>query len=509
MLRRGGLWLLDVVIAGASAATAFVLRENFDLRGDHIAAFAPYFVCSLLSAAVVLPMLGTQRIIWRFTSFTDYLRLLSAAAGAVSLTVGLIFVFNRLDGVARSLPLLHVFILVALLITPRAFYRLYSMRRLARRAKLKPLQLAEHSGNAEHALVLGLSSLTEAYLRAVHEFAPHKVRIAGLIGRHAGHSGRLAASYPVLGVPEDIEGIVERLRVHGVNVQRVVVTVPWDALSQAARDGLERCRRAWGIHLQLIAVDLGLIEWQGADLTPEPGGMRAPDGLIFTISQTEIERLARNSYWRLKRLCDVALAASLIVLLGPLFVLVTGVVALLIGLPVTFWQERPGLGGRHFRLHKFRTMRPATVGRQSDDARTSVAGSLLRRSRLDELPQLWDILRGEMSFVGPRPLLPRDQAPEFRARLLVRPGLTGWAQVIGGRAISARDKAALDVWYVRNASLWLDLKVIGLTVPVILRGERTHSDVISSVWDDLKRTGIVVGDAGHGASPATRDRVAA
>src|SRR5208337_5259211 len=104
--------------------------------------------------------------------------------------------------------------------------------------------------------------------------------------------------------------------------------------------------------------------------------------------------------------------------------------------------------------------------------------------------QLFNILRGEMSFVGPRPLLPRDQPEAYRARLLVRPGLTGWAQVVGGRDISPEDKAALDVWYVRNASLALDIEIAIRTVPVVLFGERISVSLIERAWRDLSESGV-------------------
>ncbi|NJL08643.1 MAG: sugar transferase, partial [Methylacidiphilales bacterium] len=116
----------------------------------------------------------------------------------------------------------------------------------------------------------------------------------------------------------------------------------------------------------------------------------------------------------------------------------------------------------------------------------SAFGHLLRRTRLDELPQLFSILLGHMSFVGPRPLLPVDQPAGHSARLLVRPGLTGWAQIKGGRIISAEDKAALDVWYVRNASLALDLRILLGTIPMVLFGERVAEDAIAQAWRELQ-----------------------
>ncbi len=124
--------------------------------------------------------------------------------------------------------------------------------------------------------------------------------------------------------------------------------------------------------------------------------------------------------------------------------------------------------------------------RKSDDERSSVIGDFLRRSRLDELPQLLNILKGEMSFVGPRPLLPVDQPIDRAARLLVRPGLTGWAQIKGGRQISPADKAALDVWYVGNMSLALDIEILLGTMPMLIFGERVTETAIGQAWRDIK-----------------------
>jgi hypothetical protein len=113
-----------------------------------------------------------------------------------------------------------------------------------------------------------------------------------------------------------------------------------------------------------------------------------------------------------------------------------------------------------------------------DEKRSSAIGRFLRRTRFDELPQLYNILVGEMSFVGPRPLLPEDQPDGDMTRLLVRPGLTGWAQINGGRDLSVKDKTALDVWYVKNASLWLDVKILLQTVVRFGRVERPEDGAL-------------------------------
>jgi len=144
------------------------------------------------------------------------------------------------------------------------------------------------------------------------------------------------------------------------------------------------------------------------------------------------------------------------------------------GSPVIFRQERPGLHGRPFRMIKFRTMRNATdaAGNPLPDAqRMTRVGTFLRSSSIDELPELWNVLRGEMSLVGPRPLLMEYlplYSPEQARRHDVKPGITGWAQINGRNALSWDEKFALDVWYVDNRSFLLDLKILALTVKKVV-----------------------------------------
>jgi lipopolysaccharide/colanic/teichoic acid biosynthesis glycosyltransferase/glycosyltransferase involved in cell wall biosynthesis len=178
-----------------------------------------------------------------------------------------------------------------------------------------------------------------------------------------------------------------------------------------------------------------------------------------------------------KRIFDVVASAAALVLLAPLLALVALLVRLRLGSPVLFRQIRPGLHGRPFTLCKFRTMRDAVdaQGRPLPDAeRLTRLGRFLRSSSLDELPELWNVLRGEMSLVGPRPLLMQYLAlytAEQARRHEVRPGLTGWAQVNGRNALSWEEKFRLDVWYVDNCSLALDLRILFLTVKKVFDRE--------------------------------------
>ena len=171
-----------------------------------------------------------------------------------------------------------------------------------------------------------------------------------------------------------------------------------------------------------------------------------------------------------KRLFDFIAAFVTLLCLSPVLLVVSCLIAINMGWPVLFKQARPGLNEKIFFLRKFRTMSDAKDGKGvllEDDKRITGFGHFLRNSSIDELPGLWSVLVGDMSLVGPRPLLVEyleRYSPEQARRHTVKPGITGWAQVNGRNAISWEDKFRLDVWYVDHQSFWLDIKIIFLTV---------------------------------------------
>lgn len=183
---------------------------------------------------------------------------------------------------------------------------------------------------------------------------------------------------------------------------------------------------------------------------------------------------SRPGRW-LKRAFDMAASSVALVLLVPVLAMIAILVRRRMGSPALFRQVRPGLDGKPFEMIKFRTMRDAfdREGHPLSDAeRLTAFGAFLRSTSLDELPELWNVLKGEMSLVGPRPLLMEYlplYSPEQARRHEVRPGVTGWAQVNGRNAIGWTEKFALDVWYVDNRSMGLDLKILLLTVLRIVR----------------------------------------
>jgi sugar transferase EpsL len=198
---------------------------------------------------------------------------------------------------------------------------------------------------------------------------------------------------------------------------------------------------------------------------------------------TSAEREGMASYRAVgKRLLDLALTLLALLLCAPLFALLALLVRVRLGRPVFFRQERPGLHGRPFTLIKFRTMtdeRDEAGNLLPDHDRMTPLGRLLRSTSLDELPELYNVLKGEMSLVGPRPLLLRYM-PYFKERERVRfevmPGITGWAQIHGRNGLPWDERFADDIWYVENQSLYLDLEIIAQTALQVLRRQDVQPD---------------------------------
>ena len=184
----------------------------------------------------------------------------------------------------------------------------------------------------------------------------------------------------------------------------------------------------------------------------------------------------------MKRLMDILGAMAGLLLLAPVIVLLSLLVRIKLGSPVLFRQTRPGRAGQAFQMAKFRTMtdaRDANGELLPDAERLTGFGQFLRSSSLDELPELWNVLKGDMSLVGPRPLL-MEYLPLYTERQArrheVRPGITGWAQVNGRNALSWEEKFELDVWYMENRTLWLDIKILFLTVWKVVKRDDISQD---------------------------------
>jgi sugar transferase EpsL len=217
---------------------------------------------------------------------------------------------------------------------------------------------------------------------------------------------------------------------------------------------------------------------------------------------------SRRSRLAVKRAIDVFGAAGAGLVLSPVMAWVALAVAATEGLPILFRQQRPGLGGKPFTIVKFRTMRSPRVDEVwylTDEARITRLGRFLRATSLDELPELWNVLRGDMSIVGPRPLLMEyldEYSPQERRRHEMRPGITGWAAVNGRNVLRFRDRLELDVWYVDHWSLRLDLRILAMTVPQVLRRQSVSTTEDLALGFPLP--GVEAGEVDGATAPASR-----
>lgn len=483
MLKRFALFICDLVAIALAAIGAHLVRENFESSVEDILALLPYVITTLLIGASSLVLFGLHRGVWRLSALSDYLRVCAVSVFIVALAMAVGFLGNRLQNIPRALPVIQIMLTALGLVGLRVMARLLFAwsRAKSGRAIARP----DFARSARTVILVGLNRVTMLYVRSIEDLASSSVRIAGIVTDHAGTQGRAFGKYPILGRPSDVGSIVSDLAVHGVFVTHVCIMVPRGELSIEDFDELSSAAQAHDLEIEFFVDKLTGVSIEAADDARDARVIASPQAH----TNAQFWRYAYRPYWKVKRALDIVASAALICLCAPLFVLVGLVVAIDVGLPVIFWQERPGARGCPFRVFKFRTMRRAydRDGRRlSDEERVSAVGRALRLCRLDELPQLFNVLAGEMSFVGPRPLLPVDQFPGLDARLAIAPGITGWAQVNGGREISAADKAALDLWYLQNASLRIDLAIVLATLRTVLKGEVSNPVAIEQAWAALR-----------------------
>jgi lipopolysaccharide/colanic/teichoic acid biosynthesis glycosyltransferase len=475
-------FMIDLTCVALSPLVALLIRDNFDTSILRLQAVIPYTVICILVAAVVFAVARLPRSVWRYTSLIDILHLLAVATIVLLSALAASFYLNRMENIARSLPVIQWFLLISSMAGVRIAVRLLRERTVRQRAKLE-----EPSIGLEHVLIVGAGDLAELYLRSVSEFAQGRVSVVGILSSGPKMHGRLMRMHKVLGKPEHVQKILCELDLHGVQVERIIVMQPFERLSKDAGEALLAVERSSTIVVDWLVESLGLRRGGTRDrLKADP---EKDESQLAPVSGNSVT-LSHGRYHDVKRVIEGTAAILVTIALAPVLAVVSVLVAIDVGFPLVFWQLRPGRHGRRFRLFKFRTMRSAHDihgNRISDQLRSSKIGNLLRRSRLDELPQLYNILLGEMSFVGPRPLLPVDQPQWQNSRLVVRPGLTGWAQINGGRDISPEDKAALDIWYIVNASLWLDISIILRTLVMLVVGERVNRSAVHAAQATLKK----------------------
>lgn len=453
----------DVVWAFLTPILAFLVRDGTVRQVD---VFAIYCCTALIASLVVFQWFKINSPLAPYFSINDALTITKATLTTVALTTVVIFTFTRLEDAPRSVPLIHFLLLTSGLIAERSAVRLASRGA----AKVPP---AVHYDRIENVLLIGATRLAWFYSRLIDEFAASERRVVAILDGRQWIHNRTLNGYPIVGGPGDLNKVVAEYATHGVAIGRVAIAQDPNDISDTVWNEIQSTCKANDIQLEWLPERFML-------LSSAPSASIVPTAADLPM----IEPAGERPYWRIKRALDLVGSVCAMVVIAPLALLVAVLVLIDVGLPIVFWQQRVGYRGQPLYLYKFRTMQSA-FGRDgqaiSETERTSSLGWILRKSRLDEIPQLFNIFMGHMSFVGPRPLLPVDQPKNNATRLQIRPGLTGLAQINGGKLLSPEEKEAVDNWYARNASLWLDFKIIVRTLWVVLRGDRRNEPEIASM----------------------------
>jgi lipopolysaccharide/colanic/teichoic acid biosynthesis glycosyltransferase len=442
------LSLFDLSWAAITPILALYLRDSSLVLNPDWDVVGSYWLVSASCAAVAFLALRLQDGMTRHFSVHDALDVGEAVLFAELMTFLALFTLTRLDRVPRTMPLTHGLLLLGGLLIARIVIK------LAFADNSSP----QYHSRSERIIVIGANPLAASFIRLIEAFVPQRQTVIAVLDASADIIGKAISGVRVLGPPHELEAVIAEFAVHGVTVDRIVVASEADALGEAVQHEVERICKKRQIRLAFLPRMLGLTE------IDEPAPIAAP------VATTQF--VAVPSYFRWKRLIDVTVSLSLIIALSPIFLLAGLLVLIDVGRPLLFWQQRLGWKGHSFLVYKLRTMRApfgANGGCSQELRKPSAIGRFLRATRLDELPQLFNVVLGDMSLIGPRPLLPEDQPANLSVRLSVRPGISGWAQLNGGKLITPEEKEKLDEWYVRNASFGLDLKIALMTLLMVTR----------------------------------------
>ena len=466
---RGLIALFDISVVALSLPLAAWLRGNFDM--PTVAPFI-WLGTGLLTAIAILFywLIGLHRNLWRYASAANLLAVARWVTITTLVFIPAMFLIDRLDSIARSLLIIQWVIAIVGLWGGRiAYVRCFH-----------PDDLALGRLNAQRtkpALLVGGGDGAALTIQMMAAGAIPGYYAVGLLDNES-RIGRSLYSVPILGTLDHFKPVKHGLAAQGIDLRSLVITN-----SHAGRfEQLRAEASADGLEVENIQ-DLLLREFSAANSAKSR--VKVSDGNEFMAYET------------LQHGFNIFVGLLIGFLVAPILAISAIAIRIHIGQEIIFSQFRPGQFRRPFLLHKFRTMRPPSDsnGRPLEDReRTPWLGRLLRRSRVDELPQIWNLIKGEMSLIGPRPLLRRDlpkaaSQEQLSLRCSVRPGITGWAQVNGGNHLTPQQKLALDLWYIQNRSFMLDLRIMVLTVRMIVFGERINLKAVKQAED---AAGVVV-----------------
>ena len=444
---RRSLRAIDMFSVLAAGPIAIVLRDPNLFAAPAVGSAVAYCLIGSCAGLLMVIAFHLGKSVHVHLSAREARSVVAASLAATALTAVTAFWLDRLNYVPRSLPVIQLLVLCSLMLGGRA---LATRRGSFAGARAKNYSLESHT------LMVGANEFASSYLKMLDAFDVDRTNIVAILDTNPKLFGRALLSHPIIGPPSAIVRVVREYKVHGVDITRVLICENRpDEYDSGERKIAEYCDSA-GVERRYLSDVVG---FKFGELARED----------------EESPAERNSYQILKRAFDLSAAVAIAIAISPVAVLIALGISIDLGWPIMFWQKRLGYQGQPFLIYKFRTLHPPydQLGNFVEESqRASRFGSFLRRLRLDELPQLWNVFTGDMSFVGPRPLLPIDQPKQSQLRLQMRPGVTGWAQVNGGREITPEEKGVLDEWYVRNASVWLDIRIILRTVGTVLLGDR-------------------------------------
>lgn len=464
--KRLAILLHDSLLITLAFPLSILLRENFSPASHHLAPIAYGSGILFIISFFVLRLAGVQQNMWRYLRPTDLLALGRALCIVTALFFPLMFLIDRLEGIPRTVLVIFWCTAFAALSVSRTLY--------IHRIRLKNVWSKEMRRSACRVLVLADPGSSSAIIQTVEVYLKQKARIVGIISSDGEH-GRIVLGAEILGSARELPQILATLDVSGNYPDVIVLGAVDDEIRAELDAGLK-------VAPEIAVFDSSAISELAVFIE------RLPNDI-----QLRHANQVQPSYFRAKRFIDVASASVALVVLSPLMAVIFVLISLFDGLPVFFTQVRAGQHRREFQLIKFRTMR-APYGREGrmldDHERATLIGRFLRSCRFDELPQFWNVLCGDMSLIGPRPLLRPDMPTDekiLNERYSVKPGITGWAQVNGGRIISNADRHRLDIYYIRNASFVLDVIISIRTVKTMMLGESVDYKVLERA-NDLELT---------------------
>jgi lipopolysaccharide/colanic/teichoic acid biosynthesis glycosyltransferase len=456
------LSFFDIVWAAASPLLALYLRSAYILSNNGVWLAIQYCAISFTFSLIFFLVFRIRDGMASHFSVHDAMAVTKAVLCAELVTSLVLFTLTRLEGIPRSTPVIHALILLVGLVGARSLIRMLQTDSKGWRNRAEV--------GCENIIMIGSNRQSSLYVQLLEACAPGQHNVIAVLEENPQMIGRTISGMRIVGAPHNLLSIMDEFAVHGVSTDRIIIGGDGDLISEQALQKVRQICRQRRIKLDFVSDLIGLSSRQAVTtIKSEPIKETAP-------------LIVLPRYFGLKRFIDVIAAAAFMVLLSPVFIFIMVLAILDVGSPIFFWQQRLGCGGRPFLLYKFRTLRPPFDWRGRpipENKRISIIGHALRSVGLDELPQLLNVLVGDMSLIGPRPLLPVDQPADPTIRLMVRPGITGWAQVNGAKFLSAAEKDEFDEWYVRHASLWADLRIVLMTIRLILRGPRRLEQAVA------------------------------